>query len=99
MNARKTKIIASREYFAAVRSKSFIISLVLLPIYERWRDRPKSGRKSATPRPTNRRDGLLARGLHFTARSRTRCGHNEHEIFDGSGRQTGGRFVLESLRP
>ena len=32
MNARKTRIIASREYSAAVRSKSFIITLVLLPI-------------------------------------------------------------------
>ena len=29
---RKTFIVASREYLAAVRTKSFIISLILLPI-------------------------------------------------------------------
>ena len=101
MNARKTKIIASREYFAAVRSKSFIISLVLLPIFMSGGViAQKVGQKigdTATYRIAVM-DCSPGASLYGTIADAVRR-HNEHEIFDGSGRQMRGRFVLESVVP
>jgi len=56
MNSRKVRIIAAREYFSAVRSKSFIVSLVLLPLLMSGGIiAQKVGQKSATHRPTTSR--------------------------------------------
>jgi ABC-2 type transport system permease protein len=101
MNTRKTRIIAAREYFAAVRSKSFIISLVLLPVFMSGGViAQKLGQKigdTSTYRVAVM-DCSPGASLYGTIADAVRR-HNEHEIFDGSGRQMRGRFVLEQVAP
>ncbi len=102
MNIRKTRIIASREYFAAVQSKSFIIiHRASADLDERRSDRTKSsGRKSAT-QPTYHiavMDCSPGASLYGTIADAVQW-HNEHDISDASGRQVRGRFVLEQAPP
>jgi ABC-2 type transport system permease protein len=101
MNTRKTRIIAAREYFAAVRSKSFIISLVLLPVFMSGGIIAQKVGQKIGDTSTYRiavMDCSPGASLYGTIADAVRR-HNEHEIFDGSGRQTRGRFVLESVAP
>ncbi|MGD0464279.1 MAG: ABC transporter permease [Tepidisphaeraceae bacterium] len=101
MNSRKTRIIASREYFAAVRSKSFLITLVLLPIMmSGGLIAQKLGQKIGDTSTYHIAvmDCSPGASLYVTVAGAVRR-HNEHEIFDGSGRQVRGRFVLEPVAP
>jgi ABC-2 type transport system permease protein len=101
VNARKTRIIASREYSAAVRSKSFIITLVLLPIMmSGGLIAQKVGQKigDTSTYPVAVMDCSPGASLYGAIAEAVRR-HNQHEIFDASGRQVRGRFVLEQVAP
>ncbi|MGD0540456.1 MAG: ABC transporter permease [Tepidisphaeraceae bacterium] len=101
MNGRKTRIIASREYFAAVRSRSFLIALVLLPVLMcGGLIAQKIGQKIGDTSTYHIAVMDCSPGacLNSTIAAAVRR-HNEHEIFDGSGRQVRGRFVLEPVPP
>lgn len=101
MNFRKIKVIASREYFAAVRSKSFLISLVLLPIMmSGGLISQKLGQKigdSSTYRVAVI-DGSAGGTIYGVIQKAVKK-HNEHDIFDPSGRQVRGKFELEQIEP
>jgi ABC-2 type transport system permease protein len=101
VNWSKTKIIAAREYSAAVRSKSFLITLVLLPVMmSGGLIAQKVGQKIGDTSTYHIAVMDCSPGaiLYPTIAQAVRQ-HNEHEIFDGSGRQVRGRFVLETVPP
>src|ERR1700722_12768692 len=101
MNIQKTRIIASREYFAAVKSKSFIISIVLLPILmSGGLIAQKVGQKigDTTTYHVAVMDCSPGSSLYHTIADAVQS-HNKHEIFDTSGRQVRGMFVLELSPP
>ncbi|MGD0389159.1 MAG: ABC transporter permease [Tepidisphaeraceae bacterium] len=101
MNGRKTRIIASREYSAAVRSKSFLITLVLLPVMmSGGLIAQKVGQKigDTSTYHVAVMDCSTRASLYGTIAEAVRR-HNEHRIFDDSGRQVRGKFVLEPVAP
>jgi ABC-2 type transport system permease protein len=101
VNARKTRIIATREYSASIRSKSFLITLVLLPLMMSGglisqRIGQKIGDTSTYHvavmdcSPGKSLYGIVAEAARLL---------NERDIFDASGRQVRGKFVLEQVEP
>jgi ABC-2 type transport system permease protein len=101
VNARKTRIIAAREYSAAVRSKSFLITLVLLPVMmSSGLIAQKLGQKigDTSTYHVAVMDCSPGKSLYGTIAESARR-HNEREIFDASGRQVRGKFVLEPVEP
>ena len=101
MNARKTHIIASREYFAAIRSKSFLISLVLIPVFmSSGLIAQKLSRKISDTSTYHIAvvDFSPGKSLYGTMDNAVQR-HNEQEVLDSSGRQVRGRFVLEPVAP
>ena len=101
MNFRKTRIIASREYFAAVRSKSFLISLVLMPVFmSGGLIAQKVGQKigDTSTYTVAVMDCSPAASLYSTIEEAVRQ-HNDHGILDSSGRQVHGKFALETVVP
>jgi ABC-2 type transport system permease protein len=101
VNFAKTRIIACREYSAAVRSKSFIITVILLPVMMcGGLIAQKVGQKigdTSTYRIAFM-DCSPGASLTGTVTDAVRR-HNEREIFDTSGRQVRGKFVLEPVVP
>lgn len=103
---RKTIVVAVREYQAAVRSKAFIISLVLMPVMFGGglafqlllRDRTGDVRDRRVA-VIDRSDGL------FDAIAAAATERNSKEIYDedpnadGSRRQTKPKFVFEKVAP
>jgi ABC-2 type transport system permease protein len=101
MNLHKVHYIAVREYSAAVRSKSFLVSLVLFPILmSGGLIAQRVGQKIGD---TNTYRVALINGSGdaslFDVVERAVANHNQHEITDGSGRQMRGRFELEAAPP
>ena len=98
MNFSKVRNIAVREYSAAVRSKSFLISLVLFPILmSGGLIAQRVGQKIGD---TNTYRVAVINGSGdpslFDVIQRAVANHNQHEIYDSSGRQVRGRFELEA---
>jgi ABC-2 type transport system permease protein len=101
---RKTLVIASREYLAAVRTKSFIISVILLPIM-------MSGGIIAQKLSQKIGDTSTKRvavidhtpgQIVYAAIAKAVQHHNEHEIFEEAqpgGRQVKPKFALEKIDP
>jgi len=98
---RKVLVIAAREYNAAVKTRSFIVSLVLLPLM-------MSGgilAQRATERladTTTRRVAIIDRspGEKLLAVIEQAVEqHNQAGIYDKSGRQVRSRFELERIDP
>ena len=101
MNFRKTRLIAAREYLAAIRSKSFLISLVLLPVFmSGGLIAQKLGRKIGDTSTYHIAvmDCSPGESLYGTIEQAVRQ-HNEHDIFDDSGRQVRGTFAPEQIAP
>jgi ABC-2 type transport system permease protein len=101
MNACKTRIIASREYFTAIRSKSFIISIILLPIFmSGGLVAQKLGQKigDTTTYHVAVTDFSPGATCYKSVADAVRW-HNTHEIFDSSNRQVRGKFELEQVPP
>jgi hypothetical protein len=101
VNFQKTRLVASREYAAAVRSKSFLASLIIFPIL-------MSGaiiaqRVSQKIGDTNTYRVAVMNGSGDAALYGVIRGavdyHNHYELMDSSGRQVRGRFILESAAP
>jgi ABC-2 type transport system permease protein len=99
----KILVIAAREYFAVVRSKAFVISLVLLPL---MMFAPGVVQKM-TSKVMDIRDRKFAVIDHtpgaqmFPALAKAVQRHNEQDIFEGGeqGKQIEPRFVLERIEP
>lgn len=99
---RKTWVIASREYQAAVRSKAFLISLLAMPIMFGGSIIAQLVLHDKVDTTEKRiaivdRTGVIYDTIADAARQR-----NEHEIFRGAGpaaRQVKPRFVLERVDP
>jgi ABC-type Na+ efflux pump permease subunit len=98
---RKTFIIAAREYLAAVKTKSFIISLVLLPIMmSGGLIAQKLGQKFGDV--TTKRIAIIDRSpgeviYHAVEQSVQR--RNTSGVFDESGKQVRAKFELENVAP
>ncbi len=98
---RKTLVIAVREYVAAVRTRSFILGLLALPVMMgvivalQWfmHDRVDiTEKKFAVVDRTP--SGRLAGALEEAAK-----GRNEREIYSESGRQNKPKFAIERVTP
>jgi ABC-2 type transport system permease protein len=101
VNGRKTRIIATREYSAAVRSKSFLITLVLLPVMMGGGlIAQKVGQKigDTSTYHVGVMDCSPGKSFYGTVADAVRR-HNDRDIFDSSGRQVRGKFVLETVEP
>jgi ABC-2 type transport system permease protein len=99
VNVRKTRLIAAREYLAAVRSKSFIITLVLLPVMMSGGLIAQKVGQKVGDTSTYRiavMDCSPGAALNSTIADAVRK-HNEREIFDASGRQVRGKFIVEPV--
>jgi ABC-2 type transport system permease protein len=101
MNIRKTTIIAAREYLAAVASKSFLISLVLLPVMMSGGViAQKVGKKIGDTSTYHVAVMDCTPGAKLTpAITAAVSEHNAHEILDESGRQIHAKFELEPVTP
>jgi ABC-2 type transport system permease protein len=101
MNMRKTRVIATREYLSAVRSKSFLISLVLLPVMmSGGLIAQKVGQKigDTSVYHVAVMDCSPGSTLYKTVSNAVQY-HNRHDILDPSGRQVHGTFVIEQIPP
>jgi ABC-2 type transport system permease protein len=100
MNIQKTYVIAVREYLAAVASKSFLISVVLLPVFMFGGIlAQKLGNKigdSSTYRVAVI-DNSPGQKLYPVLEQAVKQ-HNDHEILDESGRQIHARCELEPVQ-
>jgi len=99
---RKTLVIASREYQAAVRTKSFLISLLILPlmmggsIVLQFLLKDQVDTRDKTFAVIDRTPGQAVRAALAVAAAR----RNEKEIFDPeTGKQVRLRFLLEPVPP
>jgi len=101
MNISKTLAVASREYWAAVRSKSFLIGLILVPI---WMcgglvaAKFSQGNKDTSTYQVAIVDRTPGESL-YPAIAAAVAHHNRYEIADSNGKPTGPRFVLEPVIP
>jgi ABC-2 type transport system permease protein len=98
---RKTFVVATREYFAAVKTKSFLISLILLPIMMSGGVivqglGQKIGDKSTKTIAILDRTPGAALYEPIAAAVKKR---NETAILDASGQQVRARFELEKITP
>ncbi len=101
MNFRKTCIISAREYLAAVRSKSFIISVVLMPVFMTGGVLAQKLGQKIGDTSTYRvavMDCSPGAALAGTIESAVKA-HNEHDLLDSSGRQVHGKFEIEPVTP
>jgi ABC-2 type transport system permease protein len=101
MNMHKTRVIAIREYLSAVRSRSFLISLVLLPVMmSGGLIAQKVGQKigDTSVYRVAVMDCSPGSSLYKTISQAVQY-HNQHNILDPSGRQVHGTFVLEQISP
>jgi ABC-2 type transport system permease protein len=99
MNFHKTRIIANREYSAAVRSKSFLASLVLFPIFMSGGIIAQKVSQKIGDTTTYRVAVMNCSGnpsFYGVIENAVKY-HNQHEITDSSGRQVRGRFALEQV--
>src|SRR4051812_20433094 len=98
---RKTFIIAAREYLAAVKTKSFIISLVLLPIMMSGGViAQKLGQKFGDT--TGKTIAIIDRSpgqIVFRAIEQAVQRRNTKDVFDESGKQVRSKFTLENAAP
>jgi ABC-2 type transport system permease protein len=98
---RKIFVVAVREYFAAVRSKSFLISLILLPVMMSGgiiaqRLGQSIGDKSVKTIAVIDR---TPNATLFDAIDAAVKKHNANDVNDSSGRQVRPTFVLEKISP
>src|ERR1700733_3169151 len=96
---RKIFVVAVREYFAAVKTKSFVISLILLPIMMSGgiiaqRLGEKIGDTSTQTIAIIDRSGALYDAIEAAVQKRNASG-----VFDDKGRQIRARFQLEKIAP
>jgi ABC-type Na+ efflux pump permease subunit len=98
---RKALVIAGREYNAAVRTKSFLISLVLLPVlmggagFMQWMLRNQVDTAEKRFAVIDRAPGeSLVKTLTTASEA-----WNKTAIFDESGHQTNPTFVIERVAP
>ncbi|HWP39451.1 MAG TPA: ABC transporter permease [Tepidisphaeraceae bacterium] len=98
---RKVLVIAAREYNAAVKTRSFIVSLVLLPLMMSGGILAQRATEKLAD-TTTRRVAIIDRcagerlfGVIAQAVER----HNQAGIYDSSGRQVRSKFELERIDP
>jgi ABC-2 type transport system permease protein len=96
---RKTLVVAVREYIAAVKTKSFIVSLVLLPIMMFGGIiAQKIGEKVGDT--STRKVAIIDRTpVMFDTIARAVEEHNSKAVFDPSGRQVRAKFEIEKVQP
>src|SRR5438132_138001 len=100
---RKIFVIAARDYRAAVKTKSFLISLLIMPlmmggsILVQLLLKDKVDITDKHFAIVDRSGGALAARLEAEANKRN--GKEKAEIFDKDGRQTKPRFLLETVAP
>ncbi len=97
---RKTLVVASREYLAAVKTKSFIISLILLPIMmSGGLIAQQLGQKIGDT--STKRVAIVDRtpgATLYDVIDKAVTQRNTKEVFD-SGRQVRAKFALEKIAP
>jgi ABC-type Na+ efflux pump permease subunit len=98
---RKTFIVASREYLAAVRTKSFLISLILLPIMMLGGViAQKLGEKIGDT--STKRIAVIDRspgGRLYDALAQEVEKYNAKRVFDDGGRQVKATFEIQRIKP
>src|SRR5450432_2786745 len=98
---RKIFVVAMREYFAAVRTKSFLISLILLPIMMSGGIiAQRLGQKIGDT--STKKIAIIDRtpdATLFDAISKSVNHHNTMDVFDETHRQVRPTFVLEKISP
>ena len=101
MDVRKTLVIAIREYLAAVKTKSFIISLILLPVMMSGGIiAQKLGQKIGDT--TTKRVAVIDRtpeAVLYRAVEQAVQKRNANDIFDETKRQVHPKFELEKVAP
>jgi ABC-2 type transport system permease protein len=101
VNLHKTRLIANREYSAAVRSKSFLASLIVFPLLMSGAIIAQRVSQKIGDTNTYRvavMNGSGDAGLNDVIRDAVDY-HNRYGLTDSAGRQVRGRFVLESAAP
>lgn len=98
---RKTFVIAAREYLAAVKTKSFLIGLVLMPIMmSGGLIAQKVGQKFADV--SEKRVAVMDRSpgkALLGAIEKAVQQRNSKGVFDETGKQTRSKFALETIEP
>jgi ABC-type Na+ efflux pump permease subunit len=98
---RKSLIVAVREYAAAVKTKSFIVSVILLPIMMFGGAIAQKVAEKVGDTST-RRVAVIDRtpdSVIFDAIIQAVEGHNTHGAVDKSGRQVKAKFAVEKVVP